>query len=92
VSYSESTAIVAAICESDIEVTSGISDEPGCPYHSFTATQMRKNFIPMWNVDLDAVEIRVATKRTQGVIAKPVCINRYDFKPLVDQMGTQSTP
>jgi hypothetical protein len=61
---SQSTAIIAAICEADIEVTSGISHKPGSPYHSFTAAQMRQYFVSVWNVNPQAAEARVVTKGT----------------------------
>jgi hypothetical protein len=52
VSESQNTAIVAAVSEADIEITSRISDEPCHPYHRFATAEMRYDFVAVWNVDL----------------------------------------
>jgi len=43
------------------------------------------------NVNLDTTEAGMATKRVQGIVAKPVWIQRHDLKPLVNEIGTQCT-
>src|SRR3978361_1690204 len=74
VSESQHTAIVAVVGKTNIEITSWISDEPRHPYHRFTTAEMRYYFGAVWNVDFQAAEARVTAKRTQSVVAEPVCV------------------
>jgi hypothetical protein len=91
-SESQHTAIVAAVSEANIDITSWVSDESRHPYHRFTTAEMRYYFVAVWNVDFQATEEWVTAKRTQSVVAEPVCVNRYNLEALVDKKSTQSAP
>jgi hypothetical protein len=88
VSQGEHTSIVATVCETDIEVARWITDKPCYPYHSIATSQMRQHFVSVRNIDLQATEIRMIAKWTQGVVTKPEGINRYNLNSLAYQMST----
>jgi len=91
VGYSKRTAVVTTIRKANVKIARGISNKPGRPDNRFTSTKMRKDFVPMWYINSETAKTRVIPERVESIVSKPVRIQRYDLKPLVDEIGTQCT-